>query len=214
MKRVIICSVALLTTLQGASAQSFLSDLFGQDGKMRKNLLQQITALQVYDQYLQKGYDITRKGTGVISSFKDDDLLQFRAHFNSLQLVSASVRKYGRIQSIIDMNRSALERQRRVYPMLETSGRLTATELQACKNACQLMARKMNNCLTDLQAVITDHQLQLTDDQRIAAIDKLYRECSAISSSFNSYLDRCIGLVQTRKRNLDDINRMKSLQGF
>ena len=127
MKKILTITACCLI-IQSSFAQSFFGDLFGQDGKQRKNLLEQIAALKVYDGYLQKGYSIVKNGTSVIGDFKSGDLLQFQHHFDSLKIVSSRIKNYSGVQAIIDLNQKALARYHLVTSRIKASGTFSEAE--------------------------------------------------------------------------------------
>lgn len=213
MKKILTITACCLI-IQSSFAQSFFSDLFGQDGKQKKNLLEQLAALKVYDDYLQKGYSIVKKGTGAIGDFKSGDLLQFQHHFDSLKMVSSRIKNYSGLQQIISINQKVISRYHLVTTKIKASNSFSVAELKDYQATCSNFSGAMSSCISDLDMIVTDGKLQLTDDERIRAIDKIQVRISHIAFSFHNYLDRCIGVVDQRQRNQKDINRMKALQGF
>ena len=77
--------------------------IFNQKAGQIKNLIKQIALLEVYIGYLEKGYDIAKKGLTTISDIKNGDLHLHLDNFNSLKTVNPRVKKYVKVVDIVTL---------------------------------------------------------------------------------------------------------------
>jgi hypothetical protein len=208
----IILLLLLAALITSAQAQ-LLGGFFNQDATQKQYLLQQIGALQVYDGYLQKGYDIAKDGTGAISTIKNNDLNLHTGHIDSLKIVSASVRNYSRVKGTIQLQQQIITSHHKAYPQLTKSKHLTAKELTDFNVVYQAILVQSKTGLEELQLVITNGKLSLTDNERIARIDKLYKEMQDLYGKEQKMNNQALALAAQRSRGSKDNKMLKGLYG-
>ena len=203
----------LLAALITSAHAQLLGGFFNQGNEQKQYLLQQIAALQVYDGYLQKGYAVAKDGTGAISTIKNKDLGLHTGHIDSLKIVSSSVRNYSRVKGITTLQQQILTSHNKVYPQLIKSNQLTPTELTDFNTIYQSILQQSNANLEELQLVITNGKLSLTDNERIGRIDKLYKEMQDLYGKEQKINNQALTLAAQRSRGSKDNKTLKSLYG-
>ncbi len=132
-----IILLLLLTALITSAKAQFLGGFFNQGATQKDYLLQQIAALQVYDGYLQKGYNIAKDGTCAISTIKNGDLNLHTGHIDSLKIVSTRVRNYSKVKGTIQQQQQIVTSHNTVYPQLTKSNQFRAKELTSLNTIYQ-----------------------------------------------------------------------------
>src|SRR5215470_7473984 len=108
MKKIFAPIILIVLTYQ-CQAQSF--DVWFQQKKTQKKyLLQQIAALQVYLDYLEKGYSISKEGLGMIQDLKNGEFVLHDSFFNSLKIVNPVVRKGAEVTEIVALQLAIVNR--------------------------------------------------------------------------------------------------------
>jgi hypothetical protein len=186
---------------------------FSQGATQNEYLEQQIAALQVYDGYLQKGYSITKNGTGAIGTIKSNDLSLHTGHIDSLKIVSTSVRNYSKVKGISQVQQQIVSAHNKAYPMLTQSGQFNAAELTCFNAIYQGILQQSKISLEELQLVITNGKLSLTDNERIARIDKLYTEMQNLYGNEQKLNNQALTLAAQRSRGSKDNKTLRSLYG-
>lgn len=199
--------IALATYGQGAG------QIFNQNAAQRKYLLEQITALKVYENYLQQGYKIAKDGTGAISRIKGGDLGLHTVHFDSLSTVSTKVRNYTKVKEMIRLQRQIISAHQKVYPRIAGSGRFSIAELTDFNAAYGAILRQAAGDMEELQLVVTNGKLKMTDDARIGLIDRLYRDMQHCFSRSQSLNRQALALDAARSRQAKDQSNLKNLYG-
>jgi len=203
----------LLAALVTSAHAQLPGGFFNQGATQKQYLLQQIAALQVYDGYLQKGYSIARDGTGAIGSIKNGDLSLHTGHIDSLKIVSNSVRNYSKVKGTIQLQQQIISSHNKVYPQLTKSNQFTAKELADFNTVYQAILVQSKTGLEELQLVITNGKLSLTDNERIAKIDKLYKEMQDLYGNEQKINNPALALAAQRSRGSKDNKTLKFLYG-
>lgn len=203
----------LLAAFVTSAHAQLLGGFFNQGATQKQYLLQQIAALQVYDGYLQKGYSIAKDGTGAIGNIKNNDLTLHTGHIDSLKIVSNSVRNYSKIKGISQLQQQIITSHNKVYPQLTQSKQLTVRELTDFNAIYQAILVQSKTGLEELQLVITSGKLSLSDNERIARIDKLYKEMQDLYGKEQKMNNQTLALAAQRSRGSKDNRTMKSLYG-
>jgi hypothetical protein len=207
-----ILLLLLAALVTSAHAQIF-GGFFNQGATQKQYLLQQIAALQVYDGYLQKGYDIAKDGTGAISSIKNGDLSLHTGHIDSLKIVSNSVRNYSKVKGISQLQQQIITSHNKVYPELTQSKQLAAKELANFNIIYQAILVQSKTGLEELLLVITNGKLSLSDNERIAKIDKLYKEMQDLYGKEQKINNQMLALAAQRSRGSKDNKMLKGIYG-
>lgn len=209
MKKIIIIA-SLLCFAESLSAQTF-AEWFRQKATQRKYLLQQIAALQVYTGYVSKGYSIAKKGLNTIQDIKHGDLNLHSNYFTSLITVNPKIRRYSKVADIIALEIDIAKQTSKTIKDCRASNQLTTSELAYLQTVVNRLLDDCAKCLDALFNIITNSQLSMKDDERIAAIDKLYDDMVDKQIFIRSFSNTSRGLCVQRKSNRRDIIISKKL---
>lgn len=202
--------VALLAGLLSTGclpAQSF-SEWFKQKKTQKKYLLAQITALQSYSHWIEKGYQIAAVGLGAVSSFKQGDFSQHSHYFSSREKVSSAVKNYPKVSAILKMADAMSKIRKKLTSAAGSGSGLTAMlnshELQSLKRINDAAAVEADKDLETLALLVTDGKLKMTDDERIKAINLLYTRVRKRLTATMEFDRRMQALVSSRKKQAAD----------
>jgi hypothetical protein len=209
MKKILILSIAIFC-VGNLSAQTW-SEWFRQNSTQRKYLLQQIVALKVYTGYLSKGYSIAKNGLNTIKSFKNGDLLQHTNYFNSLVTVNPKVKRYVKVAEIITMQLSIAKQAASAIRNFKRNRHFTQAEITYLQRVLNSMLSDCANNLDELFSLISNGNLQMKDDERIKAIDKLYVDMQDKQQFRRSFCNNAAGLSIQRSNEANDIIISKKL---
>jgi hypothetical protein len=169
MTRVVMLFL-LVSVSAGASAQSF-DEWFRQKKTQLDYLRQQIAALEAYSTVTEVGYDIVQEGTGFITAIKKDDYALHSSYFDDLMNLRPAMGQYPGIQATMELGGRILS--------LSAETNKQAEVLPDWSEAVAVFFQGMlTDCLNDLdllKKLTVGGQVQLTDGERLAAIDRLYR---------------------------------------
>jgi hypothetical protein len=208
------CSVVVMfISLIAVGRAQTSGEWFNQTATQKKYLIHQIAALQVYIGYLQKGYNIAKKGLNAISNIKDGHFSLDKDFFASLHNINPKVKQYGKVADIITLNMNIVRAYRRTMRDAGESKLFNSGE-QSYMNA--VFKKLIDRCtgLTDqLITVIAPGNLQMSDDERIKHIDSIYEEMRQSYVFANSFGGDARILSVQRRREEKDVNTIRNSYG-
>jgi hypothetical protein len=189
---ILLCLSSLL------QAQTW-SEWFEQRKTQIRYLKQQIAALQVYMDYVAKGYNIAKDGLTAIRQVKQGDWQMHDERFVSLKTVSSRIGSSSKVASVVAINRQIIKETKEALITAKESGVFTSSEIKETERVINNLLRSCNNTIDDLMAVVTSGELTLTDDERIKRIEMLHQEMQNHYTFCVSYCTATILLLQQRK---------------
>jgi len=212
MKKLLIISIVLLCA-ENLSAQTS-SEWFRQKSTQKKYLLQQIAALKVYSGYLSKGYSIAKNGLNTIKSIKNGDLLQHSNYFTSLVTVNPQIKRYKKVADIIAMQVSIAKQSGNAINSFRNNHHFTPTEINYIQSVFNTLLSDCAKNLDELLNLITNGNLQMKDDERIKAIDKLYLDMEDKQQFIRAFTNNAAGLSIQRSNEENELIISKKLNGL
>jgi hypothetical protein len=167
--------------------------------------------LQLYLNWLKKGYSIASKGLTLINDLKHGDFNMFQDYFNSLEQVKGPIKEGAKIAAMIAMQVQIVTRYQNYYHKVQASGTFTAQELTYVYNFYSLLLDDAGTDIDALTDVISDGKLQMKDDERISRINQLYKSMMGKYEAFYSFSNQ-IGLQAQQRQS--DKNCWQNLQNL
>ncbi len=181
------------------------NEWFRQKKTQRKYLIQQIAALKVYLGYLEEGYDIAKKGLNIIGNIKDRNFSDHSTYFESLRLVNSSVKSSGKIANIIAYQNQIMNEFRKLRNDPESNETLTQQEIGHIKEVHDNLMTECESSITLLTQVISNHTVEMKDDERLAAIDLLYEDMKDKYTFTRSFVNSTQMLMMQRSHEQFEI---------
>lgn len=198
MKKLLTClSVLISLGMNRAGAQS--TEVV--------QLLLNVEKLSQFKQILndmKAGYDILDKGYGTIKNISQGNFNMHQLFLDGLYAVSPTVRNYGRIADIVNDQVVLLNEYKKAYNRFRTDGIFQPGEISYIGGVySRLVAASLDN-LDDLANIITASKLRMSDDERIAAIDRIYSDMEDKLRFLRSFNNSTSVLALQRKKALQD----------
>lgn len=200
MKTRYMSVLLLIFQVAGLSAQS------SQQGV----LLQQIAALKVYGQYVQKGYSVVKKGLNVIGDFKDGEKALHSDYFESLGLVSTVLSDGLTTVKIISLQQKVIRESGKLEEALGDSF-LTPDEISYCR---RVKSRLMESCWEQMELLydlLTDDTLQMEDAQRLESIERIYHEMKGNYTFIKEFTAQNRSLIHEKQRGYKEVEKSREL---
>ena len=171
MKRVMMAFLGLLVTLPGRS-QSF-AEWFEQNSTRLKYYAQQIAALQVYYNQLEKGYSICNVGLEVIGGSKQGEYDLHNGYYASMGQINSVLRQLGEVAEITGLQVAIIHRFTDALARYRGSGLLGPERLAYIGHVYSNVLQAGLADVGVLTEVLTSGDWQMTDDQRMGRIREL-----------------------------------------
>jgi len=213
MKKIFLAVMLLMAAGGSLYAQTW-SEWFRQNSTQKKYLLQQIAALKVYIDYGQKGYSIAKNGLNGIGNFAGSEFNLHSTFLNSRRIVNPKIKNYVKVRDIITLQEGIIADYNRTHDELSQNKAFEDAELDY---VFRVFKRLLDNCTTiveELTAVTTDGQLEMSDDERIARIDKLYLQMQDNWNFCRTFSNEAAKMALARKKEMNDVKTGRALQGF
>lgn len=211
MKTIIIILFGLLIT-GNLAAQA--GEWTNQKKTQTKYKIKQIALLKLYASYASRGYTVVKSGLRTIGDIKKGDFDLHSNYFLSLNKVSPKVKGYSKIAAILSMQLALTRRVRKGMQTFSSDTCLTTTEMRYIIRVLTNLLNESSKLLDELTTVISDKELQLKDDERIAAIDRLYLDMEDKKLFAISFCKTAVALSIQRKNEKMDIIISKKLNGL
>jgi hypothetical protein len=147
---------------------------FSQKKTQRKYLFQQIAALQVYLNYLKKGYNIVQKGWTTVENITNGNLNLHSDFFGSLKSVNPAISNSAKVVDIIVFQYYIIRNMKGVYNFCATNKNFTPEEIRYIAKVHTNMLFLCDASISELLMIIRADKTEMTDDERMLRIDKIY----------------------------------------
>jgi len=194
-------------------AQSF-DEWFQQKKTQRKYLIQQIAALQVYLDYMKKGYGIAKDELDMIQNLRDGEFVLHDSFFTSLKTVNPVVKNAAEVTEIVALQLAIVNRFKNTIVTYKKSLQFNSDELSYITRVYTAFT---SDCLKDIDAlmlVISSNALQMTDDERMKQINAIYHDMQD-KNSFAQYFTNSNNILSNQRLHEEnDISATQSLYGL
>ena len=211
MKTCIMVLLTIITGYNNLNAQTW-SEWFRQKKTQTKYSLLQIAKLQIYLNYVKSGYQVAKGGLTLIGDIKDGDFKLHDLYFTDLRRVKSTVRNYSKVSQIQTLQRQILadcEKQRQYWN--SPSSYFTNDERILLQKRQDKLLTALSDDISALDDVLTNGNLELTDDERLRRIDEIYVWVSDKKKWTQSQGKQYLLLNTQRRNSLHDFDVLKRL---
>lgn len=208
MKKLLIFLFLIATALP-VSAQNF-QEWFQQKQTKKKYLAEQIFALQSYRTVLKKGYEVSQRGLSLVSNITNGDFDQHKDHFQSFEKVNSKVKNHPDTRQIIELASTIQQVSRQYQKQLSSLNQLNASEENVVSQVFLNIQKETGQLLTELQALLQNSELSLSDSERIIRLEQLLLHMQSIYSYTMRFGQEAIQLSSLREQELNGISQARN----
>ena len=193
-----------------------VSRTFGQAQELQQLALN-IEKLAQFRQILadmKKGYEILTNGYNAIKNISQGNFQLHKVFLDGLMQVSPAVRQYRRIADIINYQVLLVKEYKQAYKQFDGSGTFSPQEMVYISGVYGRLFDASVQNLEDLLTVVTANRLRMSDEERLAEIDKIFTSMEdklVFLRDFNN--STSILSVQRRKEKIE-IQRLQQINGI
>ncbi len=204
-------TISLLLTLQ-----IYGHGLYAQSTEIQQLLLnvEKLAQLKKILSNMKKGYEIVSTGYNTIRDISKGNFNLHDAFLNALLQVSPTVRKYKRVADIISCQSQIVKEYRSALNRFKSTNLFNSSEITYMEDVYKNLFNKSLQNLDELSIVITAGKLRMSDDERIAAIDHIYKDISDKLIFLRSFNNEGSVLAVQRGRELVDTKLSEKLNGL
>jgi len=163
---------------------------------------------------MKKGYEIISNGYNTIKDISKGSFNLHDAFLNALLQVSPTVKRYKRIADIISCQSQIIKEYKTAFKRFKASNLFNVSETNYMEGVYKNLFNKSLQNLNELTIVITAGKLRMSDDERIAAIDRIYNEITDKLVFLRSFNNEGNVLAVQRGREMVDTKVSQKLNGL
>lgn len=160
---------------------------------------------------MYKGYKILSHGYDRIKGIAEGNYKLHQVFLDGLLAVNPTVRDYQRIPMIIRYQALLLEEYKRAYRRFRDDGNLTTNELRYLGSVYTHLVKQSLRNLEELTMIVTASKLRMTDDERLKAIDRIFRDMESKLSFLRYFNNSTQMLAMQREREKSDVKTIQRL---
>lgn len=158
---------------------------------------------------LKKGYEIISGGYNTIKNISEGNFKLHQLFLDGLMEVSPAVKNYKRVADIINYQLNIVKEYKSAFSRFKSSGWFNPDEIDYMGRVYSNLFNLSLKNLDDLLVIITSSKLRMNDDERLAAIDKIYEDMQDKLLFLRSFNSNTSILSLQRERESRDINRVQ-----
>ena len=179
-----------------------------------KVYLQQIAANKVYIEFLEKGYEIARKGLTTIGDIKQAHFVLDGNFFKTLELINPRVKNYAKTAGSFGLINNVQQQIKQLRSMVVSDDLLSEGEKQYVNEVLENLQLECAGDFAALEMVVISSSLKMSDDERIKRIDDTYSEMQEMYAFVKAFAtDMQLLLLQKKKeqRQVGNYRKMADL---
>lgn len=198
------------------TAQISSNVLYAQSTEAQQLLLnvEKLAQLKKILSNMKKGYEIVSTGYNTIKDISQGNFNLHDAFLNALLQVSPTVRQYKRVADIISCQSQIVKEYRSAFNRFKSTNLFNSSEITYMEDVYKNLFNKSLQNLDEFGMVLTAGKLRMSDDERIAAIDRIYKDISDKLVFLRSFNNEGSVLAVQRGREMVDTKLSENLNGL
>lgn len=188
---------------------------FSQSEEAQQLLLnvEKLTQLKKILNDMYKGYEILSKGYNTIKDISEGNFNLHETFLDGLMQVSPAVKKYKRIVDIITAQGMLVKEYKGAFNRFKKSNLFNLKEIDYMGGVYKNLFDKSLQSLDELLMVLTANQLRMSDDERFAAIDRIFADMQDKLSFLRNFNRSTTVLAMQRGKESVDTKVSQQLYG-
>jgi hypothetical protein len=160
---------------------------------------------------MKKGYEILTKGYNTVRDLSQGNFSLHQTFLDALMQVSPAVRNYKRVGDIIGYQVTLVQEYQRAQSKFSASGLFNDQELFYLGSIYENLFEQSLRNLEELTDVLAANRLRMSDDERLAEIDRIYADMQDKLLFLKSYNNEATLLALQRAREANDVDAIQLL---
>lgn len=160
---------------------------------------------------MKKGYQVVSKGYTTIKNISEGNFNLHDTFISGLMTVSPAIKKYKRVPDIIRYQKSILNEYKSAFTRFKSSGSFSREEIEYLAKVYQNLFNQSVRNLDELATVITSSKLSMSDDERLAAIDRIFADTEEKLQFLRHFNKNTSILAIQRDKEIRDVKNTEEL---
>ncbi|HEY4287979.1 MAG TPA: hypothetical protein VGN00_12830 [Puia sp.] len=175
---------------------------------------EKLTSMKSTLQDMYSGYEKLKNDYTRVRDIAKANFSLHQVFLDSLWILSPSVGGDPRINEILNTEYLIVAGYKSASARLATSHAFTEQELEYIINNYSALLQRSVQAVEELTMILTDHQLQMSDAQRLQAIDRIHTDVRAQYNAMLNFSNSLSVQAAQRQKETNDINTLKQLYGI
>jgi hypothetical protein len=162
---------------------------------------------------MKEGYEILTKGYNTVKDLTKGNFDLHKTFLDALLQISPAVRNYKRVGDIIDYQIQIVQDCGRHRNKLQASGLFAAEELNYFSGVYEKIFEESLRNLEELTDVLTAGKMRMSDEERLAAIDRIYMAMQDKMLFVRDFNSETSVLAVQRAKEARDVEAIRFLTG-
>jgi hypothetical protein len=186
---------------------------FAQSQEAQQLLLnvEKLAQLKQILQDMYKGYEILHTGYTTIKDISQGNFSLHKVFLDGLLSVSPAVQKYKRVADIISYQTQIVKEYKAAWNRFRQDGNFTIQEIEYMGKVYNNLFQESLKKLDELITVITAGKLRMSDDERMAAIDRIFSEVEEQINFLHYFNSKAAILSVQRAKELQELEISRKL---
>lgn len=191
-----------------------LNEWLRQKRTQKKYLEKQIAELKIYLELTEKGYKIAKQGLETIGQIKEGEFKLHHNYFDTLRIVSKTVRASPRLRQITDLHKALNSICEKLPAVVSAYGLLNSAQLSYITWVLKAVYDDGQSVMVSFLAVISDQNLSMSDYQRLDQIENYYNQMLSNYEFASSFQSNALTLCRQLEVESSQINTTRSFHGL
>ena len=160
---------------------------------------------------LKKGYQVLFEGYTTIKNISEGNFMLHDLFLDNLLQVSPVVKKYKRITDIITCQLRLVQEYKRAWQQLREANLLNPDEITYVGRVYSRLIDQTAQNLEALAMVITAEKLRMSDDERLSAIDGIWKDMQDKLTFLRHFNNESKILLLQRAKEKGDVETLKQI---
>lgn len=163
---------------------------------------------------MKKGYEILRGGYKAVKDMSEGNFALHKTFLDGLMQVSPAVKNYKKVADIISAQLLMVKESRKAVKRFSGSNNYSLAEIKYFERIYARLTKESLRNLDDLSMILTADKLRMSDDERMAAIDKIYEQMQHKVTFVRSFNTSSSLLALQRMKEAGDVSTAKKLHSL
>jgi hypothetical protein len=160
---------------------------------------------------MKTGYEILSQGYEAVKDISAGNFTLHRVFLDGLLKVSPTVQQYDKIALIVSMQVDMVKEYKAAWKQCTGSQLLNEGELDYINQVFKNLLDRSAENIEDLTTVLTAGKLRMSDDERLAAIDRIYEEVQNQLQFLRVFHNQNSVLLLLRTKDMNDARGIKKM---
>lgn len=160
---------------------------------------------------MKKGYEILNGGYNTVKKLSQGNFSLHETFLDALMQVSPTVRNYRRVGDIVNYQVLLVKEYKAAFNRFKNNGNFNPDEIAYLERVYNNLFKQSLRNIDELTSVITANKMRMSDDERLASIDKIYADMQDKLLFLRSFNNNTSVLAIQRAKERNDVNAMRNI---